>query len=213
MIAHATTVTFTASIVQAPHIKSAAKVQLLLGGIRRDSKHSMAFYQPAVALGKMAGKISRLGTGIGLTGSGTLLEEQGQLWVLISEVSQLSAAPQRLHRDLRGGVLLKEAEMNIRTRGMIIRTPRLRKLEDLSGVTNTTLGLTPQADKNQEVRPGLLPLELAFYGEQAEAAAQLQMRRYVSAKGQLQRRRLNETVISRIEVGHFELLHEEQALI
>lgn len=120
----------------------------------------------------------------------------------------------RLQRDERDGLLLKDARLDVEARGMLMGQPVQQCLEDqVTPVANVTLGLTPQRDESTTATPRLMPLELAAYGERAVRLNELEGRRYVSVRGQLQRRLLNQRRVTRIELEGFEALHPQRAMI
>lgn len=212
MIAYATAVHFTACLLETPQICGENKTKIILGGVRAGTAHAR-FYQPAVALGRLAGRVARLSKGAAVTGTGTLLQEDGRLLVLPQDISHIEPDASRLETDTRGGVLLRGAVMDIRTRGMLLHDPRVQKLEDGSRVANVSLGLTPYKEEQTENRVPLIPIELAFYEELAGQVEGLERRRYVAVSGQLQRRRLGDGFVDRIKVKHLEKLHPTRAML
>ena len=216
LIALSTHVSFTAALVRRPVIRSEKRVEIVLGGVRSDVKGVRVFYHPALALGTLAGRMARLEAGEGITGHATLGQTtDGDTWLIISEVVRLPHLATRLQRDERNGLLLKDARLDIEARGMLMSQPVTQRLEDqVRQVTNVTLGLTPQRNES-DVSGGsrLMPLELAAYGDKAVHLQELQGRRYVMVRGQLQRRLLSERRITRVEVEGFEALHPQRAMV
>lgn len=212
-IAYATHVTFTATLVERPLFRSEQRLDLVLGGVREGPNGRTRFYQPARALGSLAGRLGRLQAGEALIGYGTLIQEHDELAVLIEEVARLPHDGDRLFRDPRGGVLLEQGRLEITARGLLMRAPTTARLEDrTTPVTNVSLGLSPRRE-GKPLEGGLIPIELAAYGMLAHELGQLAAKRYVQVSGLLQRRVLAETRVQRIEILTLDGLHGERALL
>lgn len=216
-LTHGTHAEFTAALARPGILKPGGQFATftLAGEFERPREDGTpvrtVFYQPGVGSGRLAGRLGTLGAGEAISGTGVLAVYDGELVIAVQDAARLPSDPARLELDAGGAARLRRACWRARVRGVLITSPQVQRLENNLPVTNVRLGLTPKRAEGMDA--GLVPLELAAYGDLALVLAGQTKGSYLGSWGQLQRRQGAQRRFLRLEAQGVEPLHESRALL